>query len=81
MPGGPKEQECLRQVVCEAAELGLPAPGLMTVPGYLDGYRSAWLPANLIQAEAGQGLLAQQGHSWPLPMELVGRRTKKGERS
>jgi 6-phosphogluconate dehydrogenase len=44
-------QESLRRVVCTAAELGLPALGLMTVLGYLDGYRSAWLPANLIQAQ------------------------------
>jgi len=44
-------QEALRRVVCTAAELGLPALGLMTVLGYLDGYRSAWLPANLIQAQ------------------------------
>jgi 6-phosphogluconate dehydrogenase len=41
----------LRRVVCTAAEMGLPAPGLMTALGYLDGYRSAWLPANLIQAQ------------------------------
>ncbi len=44
-------QEDLRGVVCTAAELGLPAPGFMTALGYLDGYRSAWLPANLIQAQ------------------------------
>jgi len=44
-------QEDLRRVVCTAAQLGLPAPGFMTALGYLDGYRSAWLPANLIQAQ------------------------------
>jgi len=44
-------QEDLRRVVCVAIELGLPAPCLMTALGYLDGYRSAWLPANLIQAQ------------------------------
>lgn len=44
-------QEDLRLVVCAAAELGLPAPGFMTALGYLDGYRSDWLPANLIQAQ------------------------------
>jgi 6-phosphogluconate dehydrogenase len=44
-------QDCLRQVVCRAAELGLPAPGLMVSLGYLDAYRSARLPANLIQAQ------------------------------
>jgi 6-phosphogluconate dehydrogenase len=44
-------QEDLRRVVCVAIELGLPAPCLMAALGYLDGYRSAWLPANLIQAQ------------------------------
>ena len=44
-------QEDLRRVVCAAIELGLPAPCFMTALGYFDGYRSAWLPANLIQAQ------------------------------
>jgi len=44
-------QEDLRRVVCAAIEIGLPAPCFMTAVGYLDGYRSAWLPANLIQAQ------------------------------
>jgi hypothetical protein len=34
-----------------AAKLGIPVPGLMVSLGYLDAYRSAWLPANLIQAQ------------------------------
>jgi 6-phosphogluconate dehydrogenase len=46
-----EHQEDLRQVVCQAAESGMPAPGLMVSLGYLDAYRSAWLPANLIQAQ------------------------------
>jgi 6-phosphogluconate dehydrogenase len=46
-----EHQEYLRQVVCQAAELGVPAPGLMVSLSYLDAYRSAWLPANLIQAQ------------------------------
>ena len=46
-----KHQECLRQVVCHAAELGVPIPGLMVSLGYLDAYRSVWLPSNLIQAQ------------------------------
>ncbi len=46
-----EHQENLRQVVCQAAESGVPAPGLMVSLGYLDAYRSAWLPANLIQAQ------------------------------
>jgi 6-phosphogluconate dehydrogenase len=44
-------QADLRSVVCAAIELGLPAPGLTTAIGYFDSYRSAWLPANLIQAQ------------------------------
>jgi 6-phosphogluconate dehydrogenase len=44
-------QESLRTVVRLAADLGLPAPCLMASLAYFDGYRSAWLPANLIQAQ------------------------------
>ena len=44
-------QQDLRGVVVAAAQLGLPAPGFMTALGYLDGYRSPWLPANLIEAQ------------------------------
>jgi len=44
-------QEDLRQVVSLAAESGVPAPGLMVSLGYLDAYRSAWLPTNLVQAQ------------------------------
>jgi 6-phosphogluconate dehydrogenase len=44
-------QEDLRAVVTTAAQLGLPAPGLMAALGYLDAYRSIWQPANLIQAQ------------------------------
>jgi 6-phosphogluconate dehydrogenase len=41
----------LRDVVGVAADLGLPAPGLMVALAYYDAYRSAQLPANLIQAQ------------------------------
>jgi len=44
-------QKSLRSVVKTAAELGLPAPGFSASLAYLDAYRSAWLPANLIQAQ------------------------------
>jgi 6-phosphogluconate dehydrogenase len=44
-------EDGLRDVVSTAAHWGLPAIGFMTALGYLDGYRSAWLPANLIQAQ------------------------------
>jgi 6-phosphogluconate dehydrogenase len=45
------QETCLRQIVCQASLLGVPAPGLMTTLSYLDAYRSIWLPANLIQAQ------------------------------
>jgi 6-phosphogluconate dehydrogenase len=41
----------LREVVKVAATLGLPAPGFMVSLAYFDAYRSAVLPANLIQAQ------------------------------
>jgi 6-phosphogluconate dehydrogenase len=41
----------LREVVKVAVTLGLPAPALMVTLGYFDAYRSALLPANLIQAQ------------------------------
>ena len=44
-------QEDLRSVVNLAVKLGLPVPCLMASLAYFDGYRSAWLPANLIQAQ------------------------------
>lgn len=46
-----ERQADLRSVVRVAADLGLPVPGLMAALAYFDGYRSAWLPANLIQAQ------------------------------
>jgi 6-phosphogluconate dehydrogenase len=44
-------EEKLRGIVSTAAQLGIPALGFMTALGYLDACRSAWLPANLIQAQ------------------------------
>jgi 6-phosphogluconate dehydrogenase len=41
----------LRKIVCQASTLGIPVPGMMASLGYLDAFRSAWLPANLIQAQ------------------------------
>ena len=46
-----EHQEDLRQVICQAAESGVPVPGLMVSLGYFDAYRSSWLPANLVQAQ------------------------------
>jgi 6-phosphogluconate dehydrogenase len=44
-------QHDLRGMVCSAANLGIPAPGMMAALAYLDSYRSAWMPTNLIQAQ------------------------------
>ncbi|HLP14820.1 MAG TPA: NADP-dependent phosphogluconate dehydrogenase [Bacteroidota bacterium] len=41
----------LRAVVAAASEMHIPIPGFMSVLSYLDSLRSAWLPANLIQAQ------------------------------
>lgn len=41
----------LRSVIAAAVAQGLPVLGFMTALGYLDGYRSAKLPANLVQAQ------------------------------
>lgn len=41
----------LRHIICSATEMGLPIPGFMSTLSYIDSYRSAWLPANLIQAQ------------------------------
>ena len=46
-----EHQEDLRRIVCQAAESGVPVPGLMVSLSYLDAYRSAWQPSNLIQAQ------------------------------
>lgn len=45
------DEQDLRRVACAAIEMGLPTPCFMTALCYFDGYRSAWLPANLIQAQ------------------------------
>lgn len=51
---GKEVMECqgdLRAVVCDAAKLGIPVPGLMSALAYYDAYRSAQLPANVIMAQ------------------------------
>ena len=46
-----KAQTGLRQVVAAAAEAGIAVPALASALAYFDGYRSARLPASLIQAQ------------------------------
>jgi 6-phosphogluconate dehydrogenase len=44
-------QKDLRTAVGFGGKHGIPIPCLMASLAYFDGYRSAWLPANLIQAQ------------------------------
>jgi 6-phosphogluconate dehydrogenase len=40
-----------RQVVSSAAQVGIPTPAFSAALSYYDGYRSARLPHNLLQAQ------------------------------
>jgi len=40
-----------REVVAEAAKSGIPVPGFSSALSYYDSYRTARLPANLLQAQ------------------------------
>jgi 6-phosphogluconate dehydrogenase len=44
-------QESLRKIVKKGVDTGVPLPAMMAALSYFDGYRSAWLPANLVQAQ------------------------------
>jgi 6-phosphogluconate dehydrogenase len=44
-------QGAWRRVVAEAVRLGVPVPAMSAALAFFDGYRSASLPANLIQAQ------------------------------
>jgi len=44
-------QASWRRVVAKAVEAGVPVPAFMTALAFFDGYRSARLPANLLQAQ------------------------------
>ncbi len=46
-----RSQGDLRQVVTKSIEWGIPVPALSASLSYFDAFRSAWLPANLIQAQ------------------------------
>lgn len=46
-----KTQKGWRKVVSAAAEMGIPVPCFSTALSFYDGYRSARLPANLLQAQ------------------------------
>jgi 6-phosphogluconate dehydrogenase len=40
-----------REVVAQAAEMGIPVPAISSALAFFDGYRRGWLPANLVQAQ------------------------------
>jgi 6-phosphogluconate dehydrogenase len=44
-------QDAWRQVVSSAIQIGIPTPALSAALAYYDGYRSAQLPHNLLQAQ------------------------------
>jgi len=44
-------QESWRRVVSTALNNGIPVPALASALCYFDGYRSEWLPSNLLQAQ------------------------------
>ncbi len=46
-----EDQAALRTVVIASAQSGIPAPAMASCLAYVDAYRSARLPANLIQAQ------------------------------
>ncbi len=46
-----ESQDAWRRVVVQAVQMGIPAPAFGAALAYFDGYRSARLPANLLQAQ------------------------------
>ena len=46
-----ESQGAWREVLATAARLGVPTPAFAAALAYYDGYRSARLPANLLQAQ------------------------------
>lgn len=44
-------QNSIRELIQISVTNGIPVPAFMSSLTYFDGYRSAWLPANLIQAQ------------------------------
>lgn len=46
-----RSQESWRKVVAQAVQNGIPVPAMASALSYYDGYRTARLPANLLQAQ------------------------------
>jgi 6-phosphogluconate dehydrogenase len=45
------KEQSLRDIIVQAVQSRIAAPGLMSALGYLDGYTSERMPTNLIQAQ------------------------------
>ncbi len=62
------QQERLRHAVWRANLLRLPAPALSATLDYLDAYRGAWMPVNLIQLPPGRDAvrLSRRDALWAL---------------
>lgn len=54
-------QQSLRQVVAQAALVGVPAPAFSAALAFYDGYRSSVLPANMLQVPTKNNTM----QSWP----------------
>ena len=46
-----KYQESVRNIVSLSVQSGIPVPAYSSAISYYDSYRSAWLPANILQAQ------------------------------
>jgi 6-phosphogluconate dehydrogenase len=46
-----QSQKGIRKIIQTAVETGIPLPAMMSSLAWFDSYSSAWLPANLIQAQ------------------------------
>src|SRR5664279_2055561 len=46
-----QSQKGIRKIIQRAVETGIPLPAMMSALAWFDSYNSAWLPANLIQAQ------------------------------
>lgn len=46
-----QSQKGIRKIIRTAVQTGIPLPAMMNALAWFDSYKSAWLPANLIQAQ------------------------------
>ena len=62
-----KSQVAWRRVVAKSVELGIPLPSMSAALSFYDGYRSARLPANLLQAQRYVFLVLIPMNGWTSP--------------